>query len=786
MLKKMMQAAEKYSRRLVVLFFALLFLYGCLAYDDYGLSADEPVQRRHSVVMYNDMVLKDQEYKTITIDTEKLPSYRTAYGTILQLPLVFIEHMNGFEMTYEEIYSMRHLYNFLWFFISVIFFYRLAMILTEGKRLEALLGTIIYVLCPRTLADSFYNIKDALCMALFTISMYYCVQLIRQLSVKNVLLFVLFSALCTTSRAVGGVVAAVGILVLFIKSMVEGTWKRLFKYCVLIGILFIGMFVVASPNAWNNIPAMLLQIIQSFSNYTNWNSDVVYMGKWISALHLPWHYLFVWIAMTVPAAYLLLMCVGLWTGGRYCIKEKNCWRGKEQSWIYLALLLILVIPFAYVLAVRPVLYNGWRHFYFVYPVIASWATIGAHAIWKSKVRIAVKRACGGILFAAIAYVAFWICKYHPYEYVYFNPWIKSYAADNFQRDYWFVSEIDAFRYILEVDDSSHISVYSNQGSTWLLDDEEGRNRLQSVTSRELADYVVTDEGSFETAYLFQKEKEIVVDDMVICTIYKRTFDTVKSFTLSVGQRQTEYELNGIVWRDESTFDRNVYIGELTERVPTDVLAVLASDEALVQEGNLELSMSYDGKEWFALNELPDYSVYIRRMSGGAIVHNIGYLKLSYDKEYTAEAEITVALCGYSANMSSLDLKINAVIESLESNVDTDAPVSAIVDGNMGTRWTTSHQRPGMWLDVALYDTYTISSVALCLGESPWDYPRNLLMYSSIDGQQWEQVEAITNDNEIYTFEPVQCRYLRFELGENGEDVVSNWSIYELKIFTRME
>ena len=120
---------EKISRVVVVLFFALVMLYGALTYDDYGISSDEPIQRHHSIVMYNDLFLKDETYQTLTINTEELPTlkeYGVPYGVILQLPLVWVEHMNDFEMTHLEIYEMRHLYNFLWFFVSVIFFYRRA------------------------------------------------------------------------------------------------------------------------------------------------------------------------------------------------------------------------------------------------------------------------------------------------------------------------------------------------------------------------------------------------------------------------------------------------------------------------------------------------------------------------------------------------------------------------------------------------------------------------------------------------------------------------------------
>ncbi len=786
MLRKWIKTAEKQSGKIVLLFFALFFLYGCFVSDDYGISADESVQRNHSLVMYNELFLKGKEYDTQTINTASLPplrEYGANYGVILQLPLVFAEHMRGFEMTYQEIYTMRHFYVFLWFFVSAIFFYRMSLILTEGNRWEALLGTAMYVLCPRILADSFYNIKDSLCLSLFTISMFYGIQLIRRLSLKDVVLFVLFSALCTTSRIVGGVIVAVCLFLLFVKSIVQGTWKHLLKYCCLIGILFLTLFVLINPNVWRDIPGTILRIIKTFSNYTNWKADVLYMGKLIPGTQLPWHYLFVWIAMTVPGVYLLLMAAGIADGCRCCfLGKKNV--EDDRFWIDWMLLLTFVVPFAYVIIVRPVLYNGWRHFYFMYAVMAGWAVSGLHGIRK-KARPAVAAFSCFLLLLVFGYIGVWIVRYHPYEYVYFNPWIKEYAAANFSRDYWYVSETNAFQYILETDDSENIRVSAQQGFTWFFDTPQ-ESRLERVSSKDLADYVVYDENDFEESYLFQKKKEIVVDGMVIRSVYERIFDLSRRYTLLVEEDRAEYEMNGIVWREEESQEEKSYIGTLSERVETDMLAVIVSDLSLLQTGEMQVSISEDGEIWHTVSEFPDYAVFGHRISAGSMVHEIGYIKLSYNKKYAGKAEISVLLCEYSANMADQVPQVNPFVVNLESNVSTDSRLRSMVDGNGGTRWTTPHQQPGMYFDVILDDSRLVSGAILDLGESPWDYPRNLQIYRSMDGEQWEELAVTAVDDETYQFAPTECRYLRFELGETQEDVDSNWSVYELKLLTVME
>lgn len=787
---KIMHRREKrlflrYDEWIVILFFVLFFLFGCLTYKDYGISSDEAVQRRHSLVTYNELFLKDQVYQTPTVDTEALPplkEYGINYGVILQLPLVFIEHLNHFEMTYQEIYTVRHLYNFCWFFVSSVFFYHIALIFTGGRRREALIGTIIYVLCPRTLADSFYNIKDSLCLSLFTISIYYGIRLIQKLSIKNVLLFVVFSALCASSRIVGGVVVAACLSVIVIKSFQEKTWKKLLAYGALTGGLFLGAFILLSPNAWENIPQTLMKIVRTFSNYTLWDADVLYMGQWIHGSKLPWHYLFVWIGTTVPATYLFFMFIGLGGAGRYCIRQKKSVRS-EKKWLYLFLYLILIIPFAYVIIVRPVLYNGWRHFYFMYSVIACWAVVGLHMFLKADLKHVLKVSGLTVLGAVLVYLSLWIIKNHPYGYVYYNPWIRWYAEDHFQRDYWYVSETNAFKYILEECNEEYINVFAHQGYTWFFDSEEG-NPFHIVSSREVADYVVGDENDFEESYLYTREKDIRAGGMVIRSIYNRIYDITRAFQLVIGRESAEYELNGIRWRDESSPTEKIYIGELNETIAADLVAAVVSDNTLLEEGKLEVSVSDDGINWHNLRNCPKYSEYDTRISAECVVYEFDYIKITYDKAYEDEAWVRLVLCEY--RQKNFRSRRNPTVAEIESNVERASDLYAMVDGNMGTRWESSRQQEGMYVEVTLDDVYLLSGAKLETEESPWDYPRNLKISVSNDKENWVELQVSTSDNQTYAFSPVECRYLKLELGKTEENVSSNWSIYELRLFTVME
>ena len=60
------------GRGVVILFFLLLFLYGCLVFRDYGIGVDEPVERRSSLITWLYLNPSLQDVVTDTVDFSQL------------------------------------------------------------------------------------------------------------------------------------------------------------------------------------------------------------------------------------------------------------------------------------------------------------------------------------------------------------------------------------------------------------------------------------------------------------------------------------------------------------------------------------------------------------------------------------------------------------------------------------------------------------------------------------------------------------------------------------------
>lgn len=124
----------------------------------------------------------------------------------------------GFTMPMNQVVYVRHLYVFLLFFISSLFFYRIAKRITKNE-VQAIVGTAIYILCPRILAHSFFNIKDSVFLSVFVINLFSAICFIEGAKWKAVIGLAITTALCVNTRIVGAVVIVLTLVLAIAKAL---------------------------------------------------------------------------------------------------------------------------------------------------------------------------------------------------------------------------------------------------------------------------------------------------------------------------------------------------------------------------------------------------------------------------------------------------------------------------------------------------------------------------------------------------------------------------------------
>ena len=189
------------SKKVTFLLFSIFFLIGAITFKDYGMSIDEEWQRFSGFYWLN-YILSFTPLESFKISVNEvmsqiegftLPSVEAnkPYGVIFDLPLAFFEVLFQIEDS-KNYYHLRHFSNFLIFFISSIFFFKLLSNRFSNSYIS-IIGTLFYILSPRIYGNSFYNNKDIIFLSLLTIALYFCFKVLDKKNLRNLLIFSLFA-----------------------------------------------------------------------------------------------------------------------------------------------------------------------------------------------------------------------------------------------------------------------------------------------------------------------------------------------------------------------------------------------------------------------------------------------------------------------------------------------------------------------------------------------------------------------------------------------------------------
>ncbi len=485
----------------------LYLLIGLTLFDDYGISWDELISRYNGVVTIKYLVSLVAPGMANSPAMQAIPDLHTwidrDYGVVFEVPLVLMEKVLGIEDNHSPaLYRMRHLFNFLIFFVGVIFFYRL--VLHRFKHwLLAVTGALFLILSPRIFAESFYNNKDIVFLSFFIIATYFLVRFLDAKTGRNAFWLALASALAINIRILGVILPAVTLGFVFWDMVTAAKPVEEEKKMAPAVLVFVGFFIAFTilfwPYLWEN-PAG--NFIQAFSNMSRfrWKYTVLYLGEFVYATQVPWHYIPVWIGITTPVLYLILFGLGVaFMLARMARSGWRLYRSPEdrQDVLFLAL---FFGPLLAVILMNSVLYDGWRQMYFIYGAFLMISLRGLYGLWAwGKSMITPARLNGwqyslaAVVLLSLGAALVAIIRNHPHQNVYFNPLAGDKVDQTFERDYWGISYRQALEYIVKHDKRNTIRVKANTGTgitnEYMLSKPD-QQRLQFVQKD--FDYYVTE------------------------------------------------------------------------------------------------------------------------------------------------------------------------------------------------------------------------------------------------------------------------------------------------------
>ena len=487
---------------------ALFAVAGVAVLDDYGVSWDEPYQRRTATTVA-DYALGASEEPPLGHDRY--------YGVAYEMPLLLAERALGLQDT-RHIYLMRHLISHL-FFIAGGFACGMLAYRMVGSKWAALFATLLFLLHPRLYAQSFFDSKNIPFAATLLIALYLTHRAFRKDTLGAFLLCGICVGLAINLRVFGlmlpPVILAMRALDLWQADRAER--KRILVSAGIFSAAALGTAYIIHPYYWEN-PLRFFEGIRVLSRHPT----IVYnlfMGEYYPSYAVPWNYIPVWFAITAPPATLALGAIGCAAACWQTITRPLAALRDRETRFRILLLGCIALPVVAAIALQAHIYQGWRHMYFLWAPFCLLAAVGLHQVANIRIEAGGVRKAGarlpvwvrgggrlhmarrtlayGVAGVGLATTATAMAALHPHQQVYFNALVDTKPpgalAKRYDMDYYQVAHGQMLEYLLALYPDDTLRVWPGKYSALalrLILPQDDRERTLIARNLNSADYYI--------------------------------------------------------------------------------------------------------------------------------------------------------------------------------------------------------------------------------------------------------------------------------------------------------
>lgn len=445
---------ENRQKNIVNVFFILLFLIGLSNVKNYGISYDEFEYRNQGFIVLNYLGKKFLPNKTKKITKAKDLNYteldeyhknsknnykiqNTAYAAIEYL---FFSNSEN-----KTKYLFRHYLNYFVNFIALIFLYKIIRL--DYSRVYGLLGTGLFISSPKLLPDFIYSPNDIWLLTFLLASFYFSRIVLLKKKFKDLFFMVFFICIAINVRYIAMYLLLIFFFFYFYQLRNEK--KKFLNHFLITIILTYLILILITPQLWLN-PFNIIGLFIDQLSFNFIDPKIMFFGNLVNSSNLPWYYLIIWILITTPTIIIFLFLFGIF----YCSYLFSFFYKdlKAQNLNFIYTFAFFIIPILAFIIFRPTIFNGWRHFYFVYPFMILISVSSIYLIKEKINKINYKKILNYVINISLL-IHFilnfnFIIQSNPYQNIYFNFFSKKYA-NNFELDYFGLSNVELLKYILK-------------------------------------------------------------------------------------------------------------------------------------------------------------------------------------------------------------------------------------------------------------------------------------------------------------------------------------------------
>lgn len=503
-------------------FFIAMLVLGLKTYSAYGVAWDDHISREHGHQVW-DFLFKG--------DRALLANPERHHGPFIEFVLTWIEKLIG-TGTWREGTLVRHAATHLIFLAGVVMFYRLGL-RYFGDRRAALAGCVLLTFTPVIYANSFYNSKDIGFMALFIAAILTLERYRSGPSVVRAAVHAAMTAACIATRMPGTLIVVFTVIVEALRIPAAADRKSRTALLVFYLTLTACLTLLFWPALWSDPAGEFLIAAGQALKYPFGPETIVFEGRPLSPSDLPRRYLIASIVTTLPVAYLFLLSLGLAAGVWRVTRPGS--PAETDRGADIVTLLWVGLPLLHFMIKPTHVYDGWRHYFFLYPGIVVWMVRGWGLIRRALLGRRVISVAAAVLI--LAEPVHFMVRAHPNAHAYYNLLAgpKEDLPGLYTVDHWGLSYRQALEHILRHDPRDRITVglYNQSGYfNYLFLKPEDRERIILVDGEASADYRLTNyrkgaswkwpDTEMEKNYIL--EKHIDADGIRMTGIYRNRRD----------------------------------------------------------------------------------------------------------------------------------------------------------------------------------------------------------------------------------------------------------------------
>lgn len=517
-----MRLNEKTAKAAVAFFFALLMLLGLWTVNDYTGSYDELAEqailasnlKEYALALKKAGLASDYWLKKdvvpISQSIEKDHGICGFYLYGLMLPA--IEHN---ETARSVLWSV---FNWMWFMAGVWSLYGIARHLGLS-RWTACASALLLYLSPRFFADGHLNNKDVVLLCLMLVTLWQGARFLEKNTLVRGVLFSLAGAMAMNTKIVAVIAWGVVMAALVLKTTLEKRWNGKAIWTVFgTACAFMLAYLILTPAMWQDPVGFFPYLFGNAAAFSRWEGRLFFRGAsfQIPENPLPVYYLAYMMLTTLPVYVLPLCGIGQIAALRNAIRHpKQFFTGVPGLLLACATGCWVASMGAFVI-LRPLVYNGWRHFYFTYAGIAVLAGYGIHVLCRLCAKQKwLKRFGAALLCCCFAATAAGMAVNHPRQASYYNPLAGDAAMET---DYWNTAGTYALEKLLECEERD--PDLPLEVGCWFFDIQNARFKM---TDEQKA--VLTTTVEADAPYLYYIENYVQVYDVKPPEGYHVLFET---------------------------------------------------------------------------------------------------------------------------------------------------------------------------------------------------------------------------------------------------------------------